>query len=1020
MITGAESLVLDQGWLAQKASSINVSGEALTADTGRTIGAWVPAIVPGTVLTTLVHNGIFPEPLYGLNNLEVPDIFHAGREFYTYWFRTVFQWPYNARLLKADSRFWLHFRGINYSAEVFLNGKQVPLEQPRGMFLRRALDVTALAEKRKENRLVVLVHPPDHPGCVDVPGQGADHQIAHDVAAQYVEGWDWICPVRDRNTGIWDQVDVEITGPVAIRNPHVVTRFHDKDCTRAVLCVSAELVNNSDRDWKGTVHLSVTRKEGGFCSVERLHTASVQVEASSANEHLLAQLDFDRPELWWPNGLGAPALYDLSLDLVLDGYGDSDSSEVRFGFRHVTSYIDPKLQGRRFEVNGRPVFIRGGNWIVSDAMLRLSKERYEEEMRFHAEMGLNMVRVWGGALAERPEFYAACDEHGLLVWQEFWITGDCNGRGVPPSEASWPDDHSLFLECARDTVKLLRNSPSLALWVGGNEQIPPPDINEALEKELRLDDGSGPVGLLDGTRQYFCGSLWEGFAKGDGAFRDGPYTIQEPSRFFEDDFYPYAFNPEIGNVGVPVAETIRATMDEAHWAPPTFHTLDDGSIVETPNECWDYHTYIPYSQAGVVRNQIALYGIPTTLDAFCDQAQLVNFVQYRALLEAWNARMWRRYSGLLIWKTQNPWPGLRGQLYDCQLDQTAGFFGVKSACEPVHVQLDLHSRDVQVINTTFSDVDAIVSATIYNMDGAIIRRLERGRALFPADSASVSFRLREETELDVPPVYFVLLELKRPEGGKVLSRNFYWLSRNNGDFRALQGGWRRRHVDVHVLVSGRFVPLQSGGSQRSERKVTRFGGNGPGPEVSGMDAEGSGTGVGGNYEVLIEISNGADVRGEVSSLTDGCASELEDRRAGVRLVGVEKGQADAGQESWKHQSAVMSDVMSSGQCDERPDVRCREGRLEKDVSASGVAFWLHIGVLKSSEGVGVGPSDSKYLDPRVSPVHYSDNYFSLVPGEKRLITVEFTRRLEKVNEHPSILIEGWNVQRRVFELKARR
>jgi mannosylglycoprotein endo-beta-mannosidase len=95
-------------------------------------------------------------------------------------------------------------------------------------------------------------------------------------------------------------------------------------------------------------------------------------------------LPFNRPQLWWPNGLGDQTLYDLSLELVLNGYGASDACDVRFGFRHVTSYVDEELKGRRFEVNGRPVFIRGGNWIVSDAMLRLSRERYRVEVCFPA------------------------------------------------------------------------------------------------------------------------------------------------------------------------------------------------------------------------------------------------------------------------------------------------------------------------------------------------------------------------------------------------------------------------------------------------------------------------------------------------------------------------------------------------------------------------------------------------------------------------------------------------------------
>ena len=221
------------------------------------------------------------------------------------------------------------------------------------------------------------------------------------------------------------------------------------------------------------------------------------------------------------------------------------------------------------------------------------------------------------------------------MWQEFWITGDVDGRGVPVSNPNGPLDHDLFMLCARDTVKLLRNHPSLALWVGGNEQVPPPDINNALKDELKLhphfeslhNTGKSaqevpaslkdPTNYLDGTRIYIQGSMWDGFANGKGDFTDGPYEIQYPESFFKDDFYNYGFNPEVGSVGVPVAATIKATMPPEGWKIPLFKKLPNGYIEEVPNPIWEYHKYIPYSKAGKVHNQILLYGTPTDLNDFC-------------------------------------------------------------------------------------------------------------------------------------------------------------------------------------------------------------------------------------------------------------------------------------------------------------------------------------------------------------------------------------------------------------------
>lgn len=181
-------------------------------------------------------------------------------------------------------------------------------------------------------------------------------------------------------------------------------------------------------------------------------------------------------------------------------------------------------------------------------------------------------------------------------------------------------------------MKLLRNHPSLALWVGGNEQVPPDDINEALKQDLQLhpfftdcnrsmnditQNSKDPSEYLDGTRNYIQGSMWDGFANGKGDFTDGPYEIQYPENFFKDDFYKYGFNPEVGSVGMPVAATIRATMPREGWKIPLFRTLSNGYVEEVPNPIWDYHTYIPYSKPGKVHDQILLYGNPKDLDDFC-------------------------------------------------------------------------------------------------------------------------------------------------------------------------------------------------------------------------------------------------------------------------------------------------------------------------------------------------------------------------------------------------------------------
>ncbi|HEX6715664.1 MAG TPA: hypothetical protein VF088_01055 [Pyrinomonadaceae bacterium] len=211
--------VLDGSWLMFKASEVNADGATITSS-GFDLTAWMNATVPGTVLTNLVQNGIYPDPYIAENNNLIPDIYNVGRDFYTYWFYTTFELPAAGKEQNA----WLEFRGINYSAHVFLNGVQITSTPIQGMFLRHVLDITRVANFGSINSLAVIIYPVNNPGNVANGGQGGDEQIGKDVTAQYVEGWDWIIPIRDRNTGIWDQVSVITAGPVVINDPYVVTK----------------------------------------------------------------------------------------------------------------------------------------------------------------------------------------------------------------------------------------------------------------------------------------------------------------------------------------------------------------------------------------------------------------------------------------------------------------------------------------------------------------------------------------------------------------------------------------------------------------------------------------------------------------------------------------------------------------------------------------------------------------------------------------------------------------------------
>jgi len=747
--------LLHENWKAKRASDVLIDGNELTSLPFKPEG-WMEAVVPGTVLTTLLHNKLIPDPFFGLNNNLIPDIYETGRDHYTYWFYTEFNIPE----LKGDQQVWLNFRGINYFADIFLNGKRVNTSTHRGMFLREKYFITKYINKEKPNSLAVWVAPPDPPGNA-AAGQGGDGTIGRNVAMQFTAGWDWICPVGDRNTGIWDQVSIEITRAADIRDPYVEIRVPGirnpgEKQSPAFVKTSVEVKNSSSGMINGILRLELEK-----------YKLSINAILEPFQEKIFSfpEIKVENPRLWWPNGMGDQPLYNMKIDYVETDGTKYDSETVKLGIRETSTYFDKEITAQVFSVNGQKVFIKGGNWIASDALLRLSEGRYDAEIRHHAGMNMNMIRVWGGGLTERPEFYEACDKYGILVWQDIWITGDCNGEWNDPlkkeSQArrkAYPDDHDLFLESLIDQIKMLRNHPSLYLWCGGNETYPPPDILEALEKDV--------FPKYDPSRFFLDMSTSPKLMTNKiGGVGDGPYGIREPEKIFTERSFP--FNPETGSIGIPNYDGLIKFIPENELRPPQSPRAS-GS--------WTYHKYLPLIDFP------DRYGKVKDIRDFCMKAQLVSYEQYRALQEAFNHKMWDWYTGMLVWKNQNPWTALRGFFYDYYLDYTGGYFGYKHGAAPVHLQLNLSDSVVCALNQTANDLNNITaSITLYDLHGNPVSENNKtvnlkAHNLILLDKVILPGTITEE-------LYFLKLLLKDKE--KVIDENLYWLSNKQHSYEKL-------------------------------------------------------------------------------------------------------------------------------------------------------------------------------------------------------------------------------------------
>jgi hypothetical protein len=726
------------------------------------------------VLTSLSRLPGGLDPYFGENVSKIKDASAAGVGEYTFWYLHEFEL---ASQPPPGGSVRLEFRGVNYTADVFVNGAEAsPASAPlTGMFLRHVVDITTMATSGT-NRLAVRATPPDPPGNPSIghgrtpqmswPSscQGGDAYLGRSVTAQYSGGWDFVAPLADRNAGIWDKVFVRVTGPAVIHSDPQLTSTVTWSDGVVGLGGADGVGSPSVRPTKAAVTITVPVRNrtaeplsiAVAASVGRTATTRTTTVPALGTDDVTLRMTLRSPRLWWPNGSGAQHLYPVRIRVSVAGVA-SDSYTSNLGIREISSAFDPNTApGRVFTVNRTRLFIRGGAWTFGDAALRLSDQNYDDQVRLHQMANLNLIRIWGGGLIERPEFYDACDRYGLLVWQEFPVTNDCLGSGQNPANPQ------LLLASARDAILMLRNHPCLALWVGGNEG------KHAADRRL-----AAAVRDLDPKTDYvsFSTDPTAGFG------RDGPYGIQYPANFFgPNSVNTTAFNPEYGSVGFPVSESLSRFMtpQDAAYVP----VLDQGNFFSDLREAWWLHNFQPFFNATTVIDQAMLYGVPATGERYCEQAQAAQYQQYQALVEGLNQRMWTAYTGGNIWRSQCGWPGLRGGLYDVYLEPTGGLFGVRKAAAPIAIQLELNSFDVAVINNTGRPLSGLtVDVTVCDSTGRLVpargRSIRAPRVL--ANSRAVAGNVAEI--IDRSEVQFVATTLRRGRSAsQVLATNFDWIA----------------------------------------------------------------------------------------------------------------------------------------------------------------------------------------------------------------------------------------------------
>jgi len=783
-------------WRLKPAPDVGVGGDKVSRP-DYDDAHWYAAVVPGTVLTTLIARGVYPDPDYGLNNLAIPD--SLSRQ--DYWYRSVFDAPAGLQ----GKELTLTFKGINYAAEVWLNGAR--LGGIRGAFIRGVFDVTGKLRPGRSNALAVRVSPPPHPGIPHEqsmtagPGENGGSLAIDGPTFIASEGWDWIPGIRDRNTGIWQDVELRATGRLRLLDPHVVTRLPLPRTDAADVSIVVGVENRATSAIQATLiaHFDAIR-------VQKTVSLNPGITELSLDQREFPPLHLVEPRLWWPNGYGPANLYRLKLEAVADG-SPSDSIELKFGVRELTyelSLFDAEGRLRRVEVdptagaalgqrlidvrheaikrtpqgwaesltaagetstavhptssesltpylairvNGVPIAARGGSWGMDDSRKRISRAHLEPYFRLHRAANLNIIRNWLGQNTE-DVFYDLADEYGLLVLNDFWVsTQDFQVE---------PQDPALFLANARDVISRYRNHPSVAVWFGRNEGVPQPIINEG------LDDLTAS---LDGTR-YYTGSSNSVNLQGSG-----PYNYRPPEQYFTE--LAQGFSVEVGTPSLSTLESLRASIPEADRWP-----LSD---------TYAYHDWHFGGNGDVATFMAALaqqYGEATTLEDFERKAQLMDYVSYRAIFEGFQAHLWTRNSGRLLWMTHPSWPSNTWQIYSSDYDTAAAYYAVKKACEPVHAQLNLPDFTLGVANISRVAQPALSLRTrIVSLDNRLLA--ERVDSLdVAANSVATLAPLDLESLLAREELLLVKLTLTDSRG-VILSDNLYWQGRDAASQRRL-------------------------------------------------------------------------------------------------------------------------------------------------------------------------------------------------------------------------------------------
>ena len=706
---------------------------------------WYNASVPTTVLNALVENKVYENIFLGDNLQKIP----TSQFNKSWWFRT----EYNIDDLENNDHYLLKFEGINYRANIWLNGKQIgKSDSIESAFRVYDFDISDIVKKGK-NVLAVEVFPPEKT----------------DLTIGFV---DWNPPAPDKNMGIWRQVKLIKTKEVALKNIHVLNELNVKTLDYAELQVKAELENYSDTK----KHVDVNLYIGDDISiVESYELEPKQKKTIVFSADKYEQLKIKNPQIWWPNNLGEPNLYNLNIDVKIDNK-ISDKKHVRFGIREISEYLTDDGY-KAYKINGKNILIKGAGW-VDDILLSDSPEKVEAQMQYVKSMNLNTIRLEGFWGNDETIFNKA-DELGILVmlgWSCHWEwEGYCNREELLKYMSITSEkDIQLQADGYRDQVIMLRNHPSVFLWTFGSDKLPVPELEQKLNEYIKQYDDTRPILASCKYRDFDLeydenGEIVSGYINNStisgatGVKMRGPYAYVSPNYWYLDTNGggAFGFNTETGpGPQVPPLESIKK-MIPADKLWPT-------------NKIWDYHsgrnefkTLERYNKAFYAR-----YGDCDNVEDYAFKSQISNYEAIRAMFEAFEVNKYKA-TGVIQWMLNSAWPEMFWQLYDWYLMPNGAFYGTKTACQPLSLIYNYKDESIY-LNNEYNDDYRKLKAQIKVLD-LNSKIIEEKSLTLDIDQLQAKKIYEIDKDIKKTSVYFIDLRLT-DINEKEISRNFYWLS----------------------------------------------------------------------------------------------------------------------------------------------------------------------------------------------------------------------------------------------------